>query len=249
MTAQLGHGISNMDGMASEGQANHEDSGAADGNAIPLSELYVPFESLGNNCEFGIVQRLTGYDPPGLFRNVGFLNVDAIVITIERNLEGMFDEGLYNFVLPNGWPDWRLDCMRYGFGFHTSISAKVERDSDEWRKKAKDTIAAFRFLKRLFQDELRSGERTFVFRFISPLPPETIQRFLRAIRKHGPGWLLYIKEDANFPEGSVEYIEDGLLIGAIDRLSNENPPQINAQAWENIARRVIELRQNAATGA
>jgi hypothetical protein len=234
-----------MDGTSAEGQGSQADSGIADVNGIPLSELYMPFESLGNNCEFGIVQRLTGYDPPGLFRNVGFLNVDAIVSTIERNLEGMFDEGLYNYILPDGWPDWRLDCMRYGFGFHTSIPAKLDRDSDEWRKKAKDTIAAFRFLKRLFQDELKSGERTFVFRFIAPLPLETIQKFLKAIRKHGPGWLLYVKEDANFPGGFVERIEEGLMIGAIDRLSNENPPQINAKAWEHIARRVIEIRQEA----
>jgi hypothetical protein len=213
--------------------------------SIPLNELYMPFEGLGNNCEFGIVQRQTGYDPPGLFRNVGFLNVDAIIGTINRNLEGMFDEGLYSFTRPEGWPDWRLDCMRYGFGFHTVIPASLERDTPEWQKKAKDTIATFRFLKRLFQDELKSGEKIFVFRFIAPLEPEVVQKFFQAIRKQGPGWLLYVKQDPAHPEGSVELLEEGLLVGAIDRLSNENPPQINSPAWERICRRALAIRQAA----
>jgi hypothetical protein len=212
---------------------------------IPLNELYMPFESLGNNCEFGIVQRQAGYDPPGLFRNVGFLNVDAIISTISRNLEGMFDEGLYSFTLPEGWPDWRLDCMRYGFLFHTAIPASISRDSEEWQKKAKDTVASFRFLKRLFQDELQTGEKTFVFRFIAPLEMAQIQRFVQAIRKHGPGWLLYVTQDEAKPDGFVEMAEDGLLLGAIDRLSNENPPQINSKAWVNIARQAIALRAAA----
>jgi hypothetical protein len=232
-----------MNGLVNQGAAGESGAGVSLGAEIPLSELYIPFESLGNNCEFGIVQRQTGYDPPGLFRNVGFLNAEAIISTIDRNLEGMFDETLYSFVLPDGWPDWRLDCMRYGFGFHTSIPATLSRDSDEWRKKAKDTVSAFRFLKRLFQDELRSGERTFVFRFIAPLEPELIKKFHQAIRKHGPGWLLYVKQDPAHPEGFVELVEEGLLIGSIDKLSNENPPQINAAAWENIARKVMALRQ------
>jgi hypothetical protein len=36
-------------------------------------------EGIGNNCEFGIVQRYFGYDPPGLFRNVGFYSVKIII--------------------------------------------------------------------------------------------------------------------------------------------------------------------------
>jgi hypothetical protein len=214
-------------------------------DTLPLNELFMPFESLGNNCEFGIVQRQAGYDPPGLFRNVGFLNVDAIISTISRNLEGMFDEGLYSFTLPDGWPDWRLDCMRYGFLFHTAIPASLSRDSEEWKKKARDTVASFRFLKRLFQEELRTGEKIFVFRFIAPLEPAQIERFVQAIRKHGPGWLLYVAQDPARPEGHVELVETGLLVATIDRLSNENPPQINSEAWANIARKAIALKAAA----
>jgi hypothetical protein len=213
------------------------------GDNIPVGELYMPFEGLGNNCEFGIVQRLAGYDPPGLFRNVGYLRADAMISLIENNLAGMFDEGAYKFVKPDGWPDYRLDCLRYGFFFHTAIPATLEQDSAAWQRKAKDAVASFRFLKRLFQDDLKTGEKTFVFRFIEPLEPRMQRQFLQAIRKHGPGWLLYIRQDPAYPEGFVELAEDGLLIGAIDKLSNENPPQINAKAWEHIARKAIDLRR------
>jgi len=62
-------------------------------------ELYKNFETIGNNCEFGIVQRKAGFDPLGLFRNVGFLNVEQIIGAIVANLDGMFDDGNYSWAL------------------------------------------------------------------------------------------------------------------------------------------------------
>lgn len=208
----------------------------------PMSELVTMFESIGNNCEFGIVQRHHAYDPPGLFRNVGFLNPDSIINAIDSNLDQMFDAEKFEFVLPEGWPDWRLDCQIHGFGFHTAIPASIERGSAEWLKKTEQSVAAFRFLKRRFQSDLSSGEKTFIFRFIDELPASVIERLYQAIRKHGPGWLLYVKEDRQKTSALVETIHDGLLVSSITKLSNENPPQIDFAAWAEILSKVAILR-------
>ena len=81
---------------------------------MTLIEVLSRFESLGNNCEFGIVQRSAGYDPPGLFRNVGFLDVEQIISAVSHNLEGMFEPGRYELTAPEGWLDWasRLPGVR-----------------------------------------------------------------------------------------------------------------------------------------
>ncbi len=216
--------------------------GECDINKLSLADLYVPFEGLGNNCEFGIVQRSTGYDPPGLFRNVGFISPEAIIEVINRGLAGMFDDGNFEFVAPDGWPDWRLDCRIAGMGFHTGIPTTLTAGSVEWNSKTRQAITLFRFLKRTFQEDLRSGEKIFVFRHNVDAAEHTIARLYAALRQHGPNWLLYVTQDPRNPSGWIERRKATLLVAGINRLSNENPPVIDFNAWEKIARQSLRER-------
>lgn len=200
------------------------------------AELFEPFESVGNNCEFGLVQRLHGFDPPGLFRNAGFDSAEVIVKAIETSFAGMFDEGRYEFVLPPFWGDWRLDCHVHGIGFHTGIPASIELNSDAWIRKTSESIQTFRFLKRKLLEELRHEEKIFVFRFNFDVAPELIDRFHRAIRAHGPGWLLHVRQDPSKPFGWTQRQADGLIVAAIAKLMNELPQVIDMDAWRAIAR-------------
>jgi hypothetical protein len=200
------------------------------------SELFEPFESLGNNCEFGMVQRLNGFDPPGLFRNVGFMSPDIIVNAVNTSFTGMFDEGRYDFTLPFMWPDWRLGCQVHGFGFHTGIPAAVELNSDAWIRKTSESIRTFRFLKAKLLEELREGEKIFVFRFDFDVGMELVDRLHAAVCAHGPGWLLYVKQDPSKPFGWTQQHADRLIVAAIGKLMNELPQVIDMEAWRAIAR-------------
>ena len=213
--------------------------------AAAPANLLLNFESLGNNCEFGIVQRHYGLDPPGLFRNVGFLSADQMINTIEGGLDGMFDDGRFAFTLPPDWPDWRLECGVYGFAFHTSVPASIERGSAEWIDRERKTVAAFRLMKRKFIEDLFGGEKIFVFRFIEDVPLESIVRMQHAIRKYGSGWLLYVKPNPAESLGWVERVDDGLIIGSLPRLSNEDPPQIDFANWEVIAQASLAIVEAA----
>lgn len=208
---------------------------------VPVRDLYRSFESLGNNCEFGIVQRSVGYDPPGLFRNVGFNMPSAIINAIEAHLDGMFDEGRYKYLRQEGWPDWRLDCNVYGFYFHSGVSVSILEGTPEWTKAMAESIAAFRFLKRKFLEELEYGDKIFTFRYLPEQSDQTIRRLYAAIRSHGPGRLLFVMQDPTKPFAWTQRLDEGLMHAAIGKLSNENPPQVDFAAWEAIARKAVQM--------
>lgn len=208
-----------------------------------IDNMFLLFEGIGNNCEFGIVQRHFRCDPPGLFRNVGFLAPDIMSLIIEKSLDGLFDNGSYEFTLPDGWRDWRLDSQ--GFMFHTGIPASVVLGSDEWEKKSAEVLRAHGFLRRVFREELLKADKIFVYRQKQPLPIEALQRLHSAIRRHGPGWLLNVVEDPSKPAGTVEQIGDGLIRATTSVLSNEDPPNINFEAWEMIVRKALTIKESA----
>jgi hypothetical protein len=208
---------------------------------LPLPRLFEPFESLGNNCEFGMVQRFSGHDPPGLFRNAGLDSVEALIRGIDLGFEAMFDEGRYAFSLLPLWPDWRLDCKVFGFTFHTGIPAAVELNSEIWVRKCREAVRSFRFLKAKLLEELRQGEKIFVFRFDSPVETEVIHRLHYAIRRRGPGWLLHVVEDPSRPFGWTQKQAEGLIVAAMAKLMYGLPQVIDLEAWRAIARAALSI--------
>ena len=54
----------------------------------PIEELMLAFESLGDNCEFGLVQRDGGAEPLGLLRFAG-MSLGNLVAALEAKLDGL----------------------------------------------------------------------------------------------------------------------------------------------------------------
>lgn len=208
-----------------------------------ISEILLMFESLGNNCEFGIVQRQFGCDPPGLFRNVGFLSPEQMITALMAGLDGMFEQQNYEFTLPTHSPDWRLHCRIFGFQFHTGIKSSILSNSDEWIQQTHQNMVIFRFLKKKFIQHLCVNKRIFVFRFNEVVPEDTARRMYAAIRSHGDGSLLYVSQNITRPYGCVVKRENGLIYAEIPHLANENPPVIDFKAWESITYSSVSLRR------
>jgi hypothetical protein len=57
---------------------------------VPRAEPMLGFESLGDNCEFGLVQRLCGAEPLGLFRFHATI-LSNLVAPLREDLQGLFD--------------------------------------------------------------------------------------------------------------------------------------------------------------
>lgn len=204
---------------------------------MELSTVFERFESLGNNCEFGIVQAAAAAAVPiGLFRNVGFLHTEQIVGAIEAGLEGMFDPGNFDVDHHAEWPDYALQCRRYGFIFHTGIP-RTEGN----RKRIDRQVEVFRYLKAQFLDLLREGRRIFVYRHLYDTHPDLMLRLLAALRRHGPGRLLHVTQTHDRKFAWLERLSDHHFAAGITHLSNENPPVIDYSAWAAICRGVLTM--------
>ncbi len=197
------------------------------------------FESLGNNCELGAVQRRAGIDPPGLFRNAGFADIEQMIRALLANFDGMFAPGAYDYGLEPGWPGWRLDCKLFGFAFHTTIPASLPRGTRDFEKAAARSIWIFRLMKGRLLKDLADGEKIFVYRSLQDISWSLANKLLSAIQMHGNGALLHVRVDRSVPPGSLEYAGNGLIRGTTHLLSDEDPPHIDFDAWEKMARSLL----------
>jgi hypothetical protein len=102
-------------------------------------------------------------------------------------------------------------------------------------------VEALRGLKPRFLGLLASGEAVFAYRHPTEYDDDTLRRLLGAIRRHGPGRLLAIREDADRPFGSCADAGNGLYVGSMRKLTRNDPSQVDYATWEKIARTVLEM--------
>ncbi|MBS0639576.1 MAG: hypothetical protein JSS43_06865 [Proteobacteria bacterium] len=204
-------------------------------------ELFSAFEGLGNNCEFGFVQDAAGCRGLSLFKNVGFDRTEQLIDALDADFAGMFDDGAFDIVLPSGWPDFVLNCRRYGFRFHTGLAS----DAAGPEAQVPRIITSFRWLRDKLLQDLRDGEKIFTYRHQIQFNEPLAERLARSIRRHGPGWLLWVRMDDR-PDRCFAWVEpsgiDGLLYGGMPHLVTDSPPRVAYDAWEQIAIKAVALR-------
>ena len=70
------------------GEADACPGSSPPGVATALPDLFLQFESMGHNCEFGLVQRHFGAEPLGLLR-WNAISVEDVILGIEQQFEGV----------------------------------------------------------------------------------------------------------------------------------------------------------------
>ena len=193
-------------------QPGQDDAASALGRlGLTPAELVVRFESLGENCELGEVQRHFGAEPLGLFRWSN-PSADAILHGLEHDFA---DLGRNAHVALNGetpLPEWILFEPDYKLTQHTHVRAgELPREVVE-----RQQLGRFQFLRRKLLEDIAQANKIFVVKAQPDLPLDTAARIARALRRKGPAWLLWVVVDA--APGQVEIVHDGLLRGRIDYL-------------------------------
>ena len=87
-------------------------------DTISDRDLVINFESIGDNCEFGLVQRMAGAEPLGLLRFSS-----APILLLCRALRTRFD-GLADPAAVQVWPakgEYLVRLARYEFVYHTHV--------------------------------------------------------------------------------------------------------------------------------
>jgi tetratricopeptide (TPR) repeat protein len=184
---------------------------AATVNNLPRRDLVQRFESLGNNCEFGFVQRREGAEPLGLLR-WSTTKVSVLADAFEQILAGIGDTEhteLYTH------QDYRAVDARFGLSMQTFVNAEQTDRASLFTEQCQ----RMRFLRQKLLADLRTGDKIFVHKTVLAPSTDEVIALHTAVRRHGPANLLHVQPaTTEFPNGTVREIAPGLLVGYIDRL-------------------------------
>ncbi len=178
-----------------------------------MAELVACFESLGNDCEFGDVQRHFGAEPLGLFRWSNPLP-EAILRALKNNLSDLGDAAYV--ALDSQTPaEWIVYEPNYDLKQHTHV--REGQLSEEAVKEQQ--MLRFRFLRRTFLEDLAEATKIYVIKAHPNLTLETVLPIAQELRRIAPHWLLWVISGEDV--GAVEVVEPGLVRGTVGYLRTQ----------------------------
>lgn len=194
---------------------------------IPALQFMLGFESLGDNCEFGLVQRRCGAEPLGLLR---FSNIELgpLLRGLAVEFDGLGDRDSLELNLSE-LRQYMLRDRRYALIFHT-FQYESEVDAAELMVKQ---MARLRLLRRKLLEDLRGGEKIFVCKRNEALGEQEMLPLHAMLNRFASNTLLFVTPaDAAHPPGTVERLMPGLLSGSIDRFAlPENAHELSLECW------------------
>ena len=128
-----------------------------DGHA--MRALVEDFDSLGSNCELGMVQRHYGAEPLGLFR-FSYTPLDGLLAMLEGDLDPARFAERVSLVLNPGTREYELVDREHGFEWH---SWQYEGQADPVVLERQEKVR-LPYLVRRFQEMLEDGEKILVLR-------------------------------------------------------------------------------------
>lgn len=206
---------------------------------IPLHDLMLRFESLGQNCEFGLVQRQCQAEPLGLLR-FSSTPLPRLLDALEARFDGMGAPEATSISLGSNGREYMVTDGRFGFVYHAWVNAGEMSPEDLQRREARRVP----FLVRKLLEDLEGGEKIFVFKGMGAVPEEEAFPLAMAIRRYGPNTLLFVTlADAAHRAGTVEARAPGFLVGYIDRFApGDNAHDLSLGPWVKICREAYRLR-------
>ena len=198
-----------------------------------LKTLMMRFESLGEDCEFGLVQRRCGAEPLGLLR-FSSAPLPKLIAALEAKFEGLGRPKAIKVELSSNGREYMVLDQRFGFYYHAWVQAG-EKSPEEVHARECSRLP---FLTQKLMQDLKDAEKIFVYRGMTPLTESQVQRLHAAMRTFGPATLLWVEVcDADHEAGSVEEIAPGLLKGSIKRFAPAtNAHDLDLDAWIEVCR-------------
>lgn len=216
------------------GARAHQDLGqwVTSRTELDLPRLAMSFESLGENCEFGLVQRRCDAEPLGLLR-FSSTYLRGLIRGLDTGFEGLGEpDDIEPKLEGDAQKEYMIHEKKYGLIYHTFVyegqrSLRLMREQE---------ITRLKFLRRKFMEELEVAEKIFVYKRNAPVSEEEILPLLMALRRHGGNTLLWVvPAEKDRPPGTVELAMPGLLKGYIDRFApDENAHDFSFDGWMKV---------------
>jgi hypothetical protein len=194
-------------------------------------DLMLNFESLGHNCEFGIMQRHCGAEPLGLLRFVG-ITLPDLLRGLDCGFAGVGDDRwLRVFLTDSARPEFMVCDVRHNISFH-SFRFGDETTAEQVRAQQGPQL---KFRHDKFMEVLRTGEKLFVFQRPGQLLPAQMLPLLTQLRAHGPNALLFVTESTEHPPGTVAQLGHGFYQGFTRAMApSEDVGTGDLRAWLSI---------------
>jgi hypothetical protein len=195
-----------------------------------LTSLMFCFESLGDNCEFGLVQRHHGAEPIGLMRWTR-CTLRPLLQALDERFAAMGDPDRL-IVRPSG-QEYVVTDTSYNFTYHPHQQIS-DLDENELRERERVRIA---FMRQKLLDDLSAAEKIFVFKENAYLARGAARRLFRKLRSFGPNRLLYVVPTADASLiGTVQMIEEGLIRGHIEGFGHYHtlPDGVRFDTWARL---------------
>ncbi len=201
-------------------------SAVPDEDEISLSTLMLSFESLGERCDFGAVQRYFGFEPLGLLR-FAWSRLDGLVAALDDQLEAIGtaeDTGFSAY-----GDETILRMKKYDLIFHTFVEGVAKLTPEKQEIFYQQQRRRLLFLKDKLIRDLEEPEKILVYATADFASDEEMTRLFTALRAYGPNSLLFVRpEDPDRPAGTVEALGDGLyagyFTGMTDFVAGGQPP-------------------------
>jgi hypothetical protein len=171
------------------------------------------FESLGEDCEFGLMQRRYLVEPPlSLFR-WGGAPVEKLIEGLDNGFDDMAEPASTDLV----WDGTEYFLRTPYVTMHTQCL--VQQDEAGQAEVARCGRATLRILRRKLLKDIADARRIFVFKSLNDDFGEAGMRLLHAaLRRRGPACLLCaVVAHPGQPVGHAERLADGLYAGYLDR--------------------------------
>jgi hypothetical protein len=193
--------------------------------------IYDAFESLGEDCEFGNVQRRFGSHRLGLFRFAA-TDIDGLNAAFERGLDGLISDGSIEIVQEKG--EHRTRVASYGMLFHTSVPSALSTPAEI---KAHE-VRRLKLLVRNFIEDLEEGNRIFVYKS-AQISAAKMQTLAGHLRRFGPNYLLCVTLTRDKRKlGRLEVLSDHLALGYVDHFAVSSGA---AELWSSICSKAHAL--------
>jgi hypothetical protein len=205
---------------------------AMERTGMTLPQIAFKFESLGENCEFGLFQRHCDAEPMGLLRfSSTFMR--NLIRGIDNRFEGL---GAAEDIDPRPEGADRREYMihekKFGLVYHSFV---YEGERSIWLMREQES-ARLKFLLRKFIEELEVSEKVFVYKRNVVVSEEEILPLHMALNRFGDNTLLWVvRAQPDRPAGTVEVVMPGLLKGYIDRFApDDNAHDFSFDGWLRI---------------
>lgn len=205
---------------------------------LPEHNLFDHFQSVGDNCEFGMVRRAAANEKVHLLQ-WATIPPEMLLVLLRERLERFADPGSIRFDLW-GEIEPREYMMRdeiYGMIGHTWI----KNGSAESLDIEVNHTRRLRYMRDKFVEDLTDGAHIFVYRRSAETDLAIIRDIGTALSAIGPAYLLWVTYPRNRGQaaGGTDWIEKNVMCGYIERFAPaERVYEVETRAW-------IELCRNA----